>query len=240
MERKVSPQDANLIYDPSQLSQFNSQTKAPIFGRFTWTQNLHALYKPEISGDVQGILNTFGEERKRYERLKQMRFTLGETQETVTTIPKTKSLPAVPPLRRPPMLRLTDIIEEDDGERVKRGPKPSLVARVTSGLDKLDALILTSRSSDCDTVREQLAEFTRTPRRRKLFPTDSFQDRYEDLFADRELYSEKTADMDKAFVTKIQEIQRQLSPDFKGNSPQVIEEVTRKRLGSSQMRVGVT
>lgn len=239
MERKFCVKDSNLLYDSSVVSQGNSLAKASIFSRFTWTQSLHALQKPLVADDVEGILNAFSEDRKRYERMKQLRFTLAETQEAPVTLPKSKSLPLVPPFRRPQMLKLTDTTEDEETEdqtRAKKGLKTSLVTRVTTGLDKLETLITTSRSSEAENAKEQLAEITKNKQKRRLFQANGWQKRYEDLFEEKDLYSEKTAEMDKAFVTRIEEIQRQLSPDFKGTIHNV-EETMRKRLGSSQMRV---
>lgn len=231
--------ESNLLYDSSVVSQGNAQAKAPIFARFTWTQSLHALSKPLVSDSVEGILNAFSEDRKRYERMKQMRFSLAEAQEAPIPLPKSKSQPLVPPFRRPQMLKLTDIAEDEEAEdqnRAKKALKTSLVSRVTTGLDKLEALISTSRSTDSENAKEQLAEIAKNQHKRRLFQADGWRKRYEDLFEEKDLYSEKTAEMDKAFVTRIEEIQRQLSPEFKGTA-QNTEETTRKRLGSSQMRV---
>lgn len=231
------PYHPNLIYDSSLVSQTNSQMKAPMFARFTWTQSLHALHKPLVSDDVEGILDAFSEDRKRYERMKQQRFTLADIQESQAPLPKAK--PLVPPFRKPPPLRLADTTEDEDAEdqtRARKGQRTSLVSRVTTGLDRLEALILTSRSNEGESVKEQLAEVSRNSQKRRLFQTNGWQRRYEDLFREKELCSEKTVEMDRAFVTRIEEIQKQLSPDYKGTQSST-EELTRKRLGSSQMRV---
>jgi len=233
------PYDPNLIYDSALVSQTNSQGKAPIFARFTWTQSLYALHKPLISDDVEGILSGFSEDRRRYERMKQMRFSLADTQESQAPPPKAKSQPLIPPFRKPPILRLSDTTEDEDAEdqtRAKKAQRTSLVSRVSCGLDRLEALILTSRSNEGESSKEQLAETSRNLQKRRLFRTEGWRKRYEDLFGERELCSEKTAEMDRAFVGRLEEIQRQLSPEFKGTqqSPEVL---TRKRLGSSQIRV---
>ena len=115
-------------------------------------------------------------------------------------------------------------------------PKPSLVTRLNSGLDKID-LLLTSRSLECDSLKDQVADLTRNTKKKRMFQMDTWKEKYEDLFGERALLTERTVEMDLAFTRRIDEIQSQLSPDYKLNM-MATEDLTRKKQMSSQARVG--
>ena len=238
-EQRFPVKDLPELYDASVIGQVNSLSKTPAYSRFTWTQNLHQLKKPVVSEDVKSIIGNFDEDRKRFDKMKQMRFVVSENPpEPESSVPRPKPAHNPPPRKRDPATNKTNESqseEDDDVTRTRKGPKPALAARVASGLEKLDSL-LSNRSVPPETVREQIEELAKHSRSKRQSLMRQLSEHCDRLFEDQTLISEKTEEMHRAFLKRITEVQSMLSPEPGRTQLTADDPQRRKQKQSSQTR----
>ena len=208
-EQRFSVKDVPEMYDASVLAQVNSLARTPAYARFTWTQSLHQLKKPVVSDEVKSIITNFDEDRKRFDKMRQMRFVVSEVPAEPDPSPP-KSKHAQPPRKKDPNKTNESQSEDEEDARVRKAPKPTLVARVTAGLDRLDQAI-SFRSPD--SVREQVEEMSKHIRTKRQAQMRQLSEHCDRIFEMQTLLSDRTEEMHRAFLKRVSEVQSMINPD---------------------------
>ena len=209
-EQRFVIKDVPELYDASLLSQTNSLAKTPAYARFTWTQSLHELRKPLVTEEVKSIITNFDEDRKRFDKMRQMRFTVSDAPpEPDSSVPKSKH--AQPPRKKDPNKTNESQSDDEEDARVRKAPKPTLAARVASGLDRLDQAF-SARSPDF--VREQVDELTRHTRNKRQAQMRQLSENCDRLFEAQTLLSERTEELHRAFLKRVSDVQSLIHPDI--------------------------
>jgi len=209
-EQRFSVKEVPEFYDASVIAQVNSLAKTPAYARYTWTQSLHQLKKPVVSEEVKSIITNFDEDRKRFDKMKQMRFVVSEAApEPELTLPKSKH--NQPPRKKDPNKTNESQSDDEEDARVRKAPKPTLAARVTAGLERLDQAF-SSRSPD--SVREQVEDMSKHIRTKRQAQMRQLSEHYDRLFETQTLLSERTEEMHRAFLKRVTEVQHMINPDL--------------------------
>lgn len=209
-EQRFSVKEVPELYDASVLAQVNSLARTPAYARFTWTQSLHPLKKPAVSEEVKSIITNFDEDRKRFDKMKQMRFVVSEVVPEPDPIPP-KSKHAQPPRKKDPNKTNESQSDDEEDARVRKAPKPNLAARVSAGLERLDQAF-SSRSPD--SVRDQVEDMSKHIRTKRQAQMRQLSEHYDRLFETQTLLSERTEEMHRAFLKRVTEVQHMINPDL--------------------------